>query len=77
MKIRAAPINYSNVSVNELGELQERISLLDDRVVEGYGCIWGKRNTHGEKYVKGCFAKSIQERGPGSNSSYGLWGWQG
>lgn len=25
---------------------------------------------HGEKFIKGCFAKSIQERGPGSNSNY-------
>jgi HK97 family phage prohead protease len=70
IKQRAAPINYSTVSVNEMGELQTRESLLDSRVVEGYGVIWNKRNDFGEKVMKGAYSKSIRERGPGSNANY-------
>lgn len=66
----AAPITYNNVAVSQIANLEKRASLLDDRVVEGYGVIWGTRNSHGEKFVKGCFAKSISEQGPGSGSNY-------
>lgn len=69
-KASAMPIAYSNVSVNELGQLQERSALLDQRIVEGYGCIWGQKNSHGEIFVRGCFAKSISENGPQSNANY-------
>lgn len=68
LKRRAGAINYSSVSVNEAGEL--KTSLLDERVVEGYAVIWGERNMHGEKFVKGCFSKSIREHGPQSASNY-------
>ena len=70
LKKRSAPINYSNVSVNQLGQLETRSALLDQRIVEGYGCIWGVRNSHGEIFVRGAFAKSIQEMGPGAQSNY-------
>lgn len=70
LKKRTSAINYSGVSVNERGELTERESLLDQRIVEGYAVIWGSRNLHGEKFVKGCFAKSIKDNGPSSNSAY-------
>lgn len=45
-------------------------SLLDKRVVEGYGVLWGQRNSHGEKFVKGAFSKAINDLGPKSNSAY-------
>lgn len=44
--------------------------MLDQRVVEGYGVIWGQKNSYGEKFVKGSFSKSISEIGPKSNSNY-------
>lgn len=69
-KAQAAPINYRALAVSAAGELQERESLLDKRIVEGYSVIWGSRNMHGEKFVKGAFAKSIREHGPGSNAAY-------
>jgi uncharacterized protein len=69
-KKRSAPINYSTVSINQMGQLEQRSTLLNDRIVEGYGCIWGVRNEHGEMFTRGCFAKTISEYGPGSNSSY-------
>ncbi len=70
IKQRAAPISYGTVSVNQFGEMVERVSLLDQRIVEGYACIWGDKNSYGEIFVKGAFSKSIKERGPGSTSNY-------
>lgn len=67
---RDRPINYSLLSVDKSGALQERSSLLDQRIVEGYAVTWGSRNDYGEVFVKGCFAKSIADNGPGSGSNY-------
>ena len=38
----------------------------DKRIVGGYGTVWGQRDMFGTKFLKGCCAKSIQERGPNS-----------
>lgn len=70
LKKRAAPIAYSSTTVNVDGQLQERESLLDKRIVEGYGCIWGNTNLHKERFHKGVFKRSIDENGPGSNAAY-------
>ncbi len=40
----------------------------DDRTGKAYACVWGVRDTYGTVWVKGCFAKSIRERGPGSEA---------
>lgn len=77
LQARRLPIEYSYLSVNSQGKLCERkakdgTSLLDKRVVEGYGVIWGSINSHGERFVKGCFSKSIKELGPDSTSEYKL-----
>ena len=72
LKHRAAPINYNSLSVNQMGELQERSALLDQRIVEGYGVIWGNCNDYDEMFVRGAFAKSIKDNGPGSNANYQL-----
>lgn len=72
LKQRAAPINYSTLSINDMGELEQRSALLDQRIVEGYGCIWGAENEHGEMFTRGCFAKSIADNGPGSNANFQL-----
>ena len=42
LKKRAAPIAYSTSFVDSQGNLQERQSLIDQRIVEGYGVIWGQ-----------------------------------
>lgn len=67
---RDLPINYSNLLVSADGKLEERKSSLKDRVVKGYGVIWGSRNDYGETFVKGCFVKSIIDHGPASDSPY-------
>jgi HK97 family phage prohead protease len=71
LKKRAAPITYSNVSINDKGLLQYDFQDdLDKRIVNGYLIVWGAKNAFGEKAIKGSCAKSIQERGPDSNSKY-------
>lgn len=70
LKLRAAPINYSNTSINQYGALQDTESDLDKRIIKGYLCLFNSRNLHGEIYLKGAFAKSIRERGPGTGGSY-------
>lgn len=67
-----APITYSNLSINKMGKLEDRTKKLDQRVISGYGVIWGSVNDYGERFVKGCFAKSIKEHGPGSTHPYQL-----
>lgn len=72
LKKRSAPINYSNVSVNDKGQLSEDTfqSDLDNRIINGYVIVWGVKNLYGEKVLKGACSKSIQERGPNSSSKY-------
>lgn len=70
IKTRAAAINYGSVAVNDLGQLTERVNLLDQRIVEGYGAIWGVKNTYNERFFKGAFERSIKENGPGSGAAY-------
>jgi uncharacterized protein len=71
LKRRAAPISYSSVAINERGEITGDFEeLLNQRIVQGYLFRWGKKNMHGEKFLKGCCSKSINERGPGSNANY-------
>lgn len=68
-KSNAKPINYNFVATSQFS-LETRSGLLDQRIVEGYGCIWGSKNQHGEIFTRGCFAKSIQEHGPNTNAAY-------
>lgn len=69
-KLKSKSIDTRAVSVNEYGQLEDFAASLDKRVVKGYLIIWNKRNLYGEKFIKGCAAKTIQEWGPGSNSNY-------
>lgn len=42
----------------------------EKRVLRQYFCVWGIKDDYGTKPVRGCFSKSIKERGPKSNSTY-------
>jgi hypothetical protein len=66
---RETPINYANLPINKV-KLEERSAKLKERIVCGYGVIWGSCNDYGETFVKGCCAKSISENGPSSDSAY-------
>lgn len=41
----------------------------DSRVISGYAAIFGNIDKAGDMLIKGCFSKSIQERGPESNAN--------
>lgn len=70
-KREAAPITYSSVAINErAGDTARFLENLEKRIIEGYLFRWGVPNMHGEKMIKGCCAKSIQERGPDSSANY-------
>lgn len=64
LKTRANPVNYSNPG-NASNELQ-----IDERRVKMYLAVWGIPDDHNTIFLKGCCSKSIQERGPKSNSKY-------
>lgn len=70
---RAKPINYTNLESRS--DMEIELSE-EERTVKGYLIVWGVRDTYGTIFVRGCCAKSIQDRGPESNSKYkivGLW----
>ncbi len=62
LKLRAAPVSYSTIAVDSKGKLTA------DDEIEGYCCVWGVKDTYGTKWVKGSWAKSINDRGPASNA---------
>jgi HK97 family phage prohead protease len=70
LKRRAAPIQYSSSTISKDGKLEKFSDLLEERIVCGYGCVWGSTNNHKERFHKGAFERSIKENGPGSGASY-------
>lgn len=70
LKQNAKPITYSTLTVRADGSLVDTKTSIEDRTVRGYLIVWGVRDSYGTMFIKGCCAKSIQERGPQSNSKY-------
>lgn len=72
LKRRSAPVTVSGSYVDKDGKLQMldfKIEAADDdRTIKGYLAVWGIKDDVGTIAVRGCFSKSIQERGPGSNA---------
>jgi uncharacterized protein len=64
-KSTALPINYVSTVIET-----RNTSLLDQRIVEGYGNVWSQKNSHDEKFLKGCWTRSIAENGPTSEAHY-------
>ena len=72
-KLRAAPVNYAYVPVNQRGQITTNfLEDLDKRIISGYLITWNTVNMHGEMFIRGCCAKSIQDRGPNSVANYKL-----
>jgi len=70
LQLRATPVMSSSY-VNQSGELVDfKITVDEERTVSGYLAVWGRKDDYGTVPIKGCFAKSIQERGPQSQSKY-------
>jgi HK97 family phage prohead protease len=61
LKAKANPINYIETRAE---------ATISERTIKGYLAIFGKQDVHGTIFVKGAFSKSIQERGPESDSNY-------
>lgn len=65
---RANALPYNSSSQQEVDLKLKAIG--DSREVSGYLAVFGVKDMSGDIFVKGCFAKSIKERGPKSASKY-------
>lgn len=43
---------------------------LDKRIIRGYLFVWNIKDLYGTKFIKGCCARSIRDRGPESGANY-------
>lgn len=72
LQLRSKSIGYRDLqSIATLDETRAKKlkeQLADDEFA-AYFCVWGVRDTYGTGWVKGCFAKSIRERGPASKAN--------
>jgi HK97 family phage prohead protease len=68
---RRAPymMRSSAVAPMEIHKPEDFLALLDKRIVRGYSSLWSSKNSYDEIFIKGAYAKSIDERGPKSNAS--------
>lgn len=66
-KLGSTPIFRSTMKVTQKGEL---IDSKDEtsRLIKAYHCVWGVPDDYGTVWHKGCFSKSITDRGPASNA---------
>jgi HK97 family phage prohead protease len=72
LKLRAKPVEYSGLYVDKDGKLVDvRTKASEDGYeLSGYLAVFGIPDDKGTVAVRGCFAKSIQERGPASTAKY-------
>jgi HK97 family phage prohead protease len=60
---------YAQSSFVHLGKVIDyRIAITQDRTVEGYLAVWKEKDDRGTAPIKGAFTKSLNERGPKSQS---------
>ena len=73
-KIGSTPILYSGIKSEVKQPLQMRAKVSSepssDRLLRQYFAIWGVPDDYGTMPMKGCFTKSINDRGPKSNASF-------
>lgn len=70
LKLRSAPITYG-LAVDIDGNLiDQKPEVEASRLTKGYLIVWGVKDDYGTIFLKGCCSKSLQERGPKSNSKY-------
>jgi len=73
LRLRSRPVNESSIAINAEGKLVDLKIRADgsgdeERVIKGYLTVWNVVDSYETIWTKGCFAKSIRERGPGSQS---------
>lgn len=59
------PVNYKSLAIDDSGVLVES----SNRKISGYAAVFGNKDSSGDILIKGCFAKSISERGPKSKTN--------
>lgn len=69
LRKRSKPVTFGNFLGVEDTRLKLQIDDENPRVVKGYLCVWEVVDSHGTIWTKGAFARSLKERGPGSNAS--------
>jgi len=67
-KLASGNIMKTEAVSTSVAKPEDFLSLLDKRQVRGYSSIWTSKNSHDERFLKGAYSKSVQERGPESNS---------
>lgn len=70
LQLRAVPAPTSRYTDKNGEAIDFKIKANDDNTIEGYLAVFGRKDDYGTVPMRGCFAKSIQERGPKSNSKY-------
>jgi len=59
------PVNYKSLAIDDSGVLIEQ----SNRTISGYAAVFGNKDSSGDILIKGCFAKSIAERGAESKTN--------
>ena len=71
-KVGTEPILFAGRKNNSTKNVivRSQVSPENDRLLRQYFCIWGVPDDYGTMPIKGCFSKSLNDRGPKSNASY-------
>jgi hypothetical protein len=59
------PVHFKALAVDSDGLLTS----VETRTISGYGAVFNNKDSYGDILIKGCFAKSISERGPESSTN--------
>lgn len=70
LRRKALPVTFGGMQVRSDGTLSDNELTLEDKTVKGYAAVWNIPDSYGTYFIRGAFSKSIQERGPDSNSKY-------
>lgn len=63
LRVGNAPIHYADFAFEHRAQVSE-----DTRLIKAYFAVWGVPDMIGTVCVRGCFSKSLQERGPQSQA---------
>lgn len=69
-KVGTSPFHRSKPIEQPIEIRQMMQSTENPRLLKGYFAVWGEIDDYRTRPVKGCFSKSIEERGPSSKSTY-------
>ena len=69
--VGASPIKFAHRQTKLMQPvMDDEAGETDERLLKQYFCIWGIPDDYGTVPIKGCFSKSINERGPSSKSTF-------